>query len=69
MNALPATTETLGLAALQLFREGRDTAAIAEMLGVPEAQASQLIWLARCRAKGLPAELLTPSGAVRRLPP
>jgi predicted transcriptional regulator len=69
MNALPATADTLGLAALQLFREGRDTADIAEMLGVTEARASQLIWLARCRAKHLPAELLTPSGAVRRLQP
>ena len=69
MNALPATADATGLAALQLFREGRDTADIAEMLGICEAQASQSIWLARCRAKNLPAELLTPSGTVRRPPP
>jgi hypothetical protein len=68
MSALPAA-DTSDLAALQLFREGRDTADIAQMLGIPEAHASQLVWLARCRAKGLPAELLTPSGAVRRLQP
>jgi hypothetical protein len=69
MNALPAPADTLGLAALQLFSEGRDTADIAKMLGISEARASQLIWVTRCRAKGLPAECLTPSGAVRRLPP
>jgi len=69
MNALPNTADTLGLAALQLFRQGNDTADVAVMLGVSEARASQLIWLARCRANSLPAELLEPSGSVRRLTP
>jgi hypothetical protein len=69
MNALPITVDMLGLAALQLFREGKDTADIAVMLGVSEARASQLIWMARCRANNLPAELLEPSGSVLRLTP
>ena len=69
MNALPAAVDTLGLAALQLFREGRDTVEIAAVLGLSEARASQLVWLARCRAKNLPAEMLTPAGAVRTHPP
>ena len=69
MNALPNTSDTLGLAALQLFREGKDTADIAAALGVGEARASQLVWLARCRAKSLPAELLEPCGSVRSLAP
>jgi hypothetical protein len=69
MNALPNTSDVLGLAALQLFREGNDTADIALALGVNEARASHLVWLARCRAKGLPAELLEPCGEVRSLAP
>ena len=69
MNALlAANDDMLGLAALQLFREGRDTADIAQRLGVPEARASQLVWLARCRARGLPAEWLSPDGTVGRAP-
>jgi hypothetical protein len=69
MNALPNTADVLGRAALKLFREGNDTADVAVMPGVNEARASQLIWLARCRANSLPAELLEPSGSVRRLTP
>ena len=69
MNALPNTSDTLGFAALQLFGEGNDTADIALTLGVSEARASQLVWLARCRARGLPAELLEPCGEVRSLAP
>jgi len=69
MNALANTADVLGLAALKLFREGKDTADIAIMLGVSEARASQLVWLARCRAKSLPAELLAPCGSVRRFAP
>ena len=45
MNALPNAVDTLGLAALQLFREGRDTVEIAAVLGLSEARASQLVWL------------------------
>lgn len=69
MNALSSIADTSGLAALQLFRDGNDTAAIAAALGVTEAHASRLVWLERCRAKGLPAEIVTPSGALRRLAP
>ena len=69
MNALPNTADVVGLAALKLFRDGNDTADIAVMLGVSEARASQLIWLARCRANSLPAELLEPSGSVLSLTP
>jgi hypothetical protein len=42
---------------------------IAAALGLSEARASQLVWLARCREKRLPAEMLMPSGAVRTHPP
>jgi hypothetical protein len=69
MNALANTSDVLGLAALKLFRQGKDTADIAVTLGVSEARASQLVWLARCRAKNLPAELLEPCGEMRGLAP
>ena len=69
MNVLPNAADTLGLAALELFRAGRDTADIAVALGVSEARASQLVWLARCGARNLPAEIATPSGSVRRFAP
>ena len=51
---------------LNLFRQGHDTFAIAKRLGISEAKASKLLWVARSREKGLPADYLR-AGHVARI--
>lgn len=59
-----------GLAAdcLKLFRACRDTLQIAESFDLPEARVSRLIWAARCRERGRPAEFLQ-GGILKRIAP
>ena len=58
-------SHALALRALQHFRHGFDTLEIGRKLGIPEARASRLLWVARCHAKGLPADFRT----IRRIAP
>lgn len=62
----PLTSHQLSAASLRLFLAGKDTVEIGKSLGIPEARASKLLWVARCRAKRLPADFIF-NGAVRRI--
>lgn len=62
----PLTSHQLAAATLKLFRAGKDTVEIAKALGIPEARASKLLWVARSRARRLPADFIF-RGAVRRI--
>lgn len=62
----PLTSHQLAAASLKLFRAGKDTVEIAKALGIPETRASKLLWVARCRARRLPADFIF-HGAVRRV--
>ena len=59
----------LALRALQHFRHGFDTVEIGRKLGIPAARASRLLWVARCHAKGLPADFRTKGRTIRRIAP
>lgn len=62
-------SQELAQSALALFRLGLDTFDIARKLGIPEARASRLLWVARCHAKGLPADFRTKGRTIRRIAP
>ncbi len=44
--------------AYDLFRAGLDTRQIADRFRLHESEASQLVWIGRCRSRGLPAEFI-----------
>ena len=52
---------------LAKFRAGKDTADIARELKLPESKVARLMWVARCRDKGLPATFLTKTREIRRI--
>lgn len=62
----PLTSHQLSAASLKLFLAGKDTVEIGKSLGIPEARASKLLWVARCRARRLPADFIF-NGAIRRI--
>lgn len=62
------SSEATAAACLLLFRQGLDTIEIGKRLKIPEARASKLLWIARSRNKGLPAEFLS-NGVVKRVGP
>jgi DNA-binding transcriptional regulator LsrR (DeoR family) len=55
--------------ALALFRYGMDTYDIAKTFGIPEAKASRLLWVARCREMGLPATFMNKAREVKLIAP
>ena len=55
--------------ALARFRAGSDTAEIAELMRLPECRVSKMLWVARCREKGLPAVFLNRSREVKLIAP
>jgi vacuolar-type H+-ATPase subunit C/Vma6 len=55
--------------ALRRFRAGSDTAEIAEWMRLPECKVSKLLWVARCREKGLPATFMNRAREVKRIAP
>lgn len=57
--------DQLAVDILARFRDGADTSEIARTLNIPEAKVSQLLWIARCRDKGLPATFLTPRREIK----
>ena len=54
---------------LDHFRKGKDTRQIARLMQMPEAQISRLLWVARCRDKGLPATYLNRAREIRKIAP
>ena len=59
--------QDLAYRALQYFRYGFDTFDIAKKLGITEARASRLLWVARSHAKHRPADYLDKNRKVRRI--
>jgi hypothetical protein len=57
----------LSIEVLRRFRSGKDTLEIAREFSVSEARVSRLLWVARCRDKGLPATFLTKAREVKRI--
>jgi hypothetical protein len=51
------------------FRKGKDTLQIARLMQITEAQASHLLWLARCWERGLPATYLNRARQVCQVAP
>jgi transposase len=55
----------LSIEVLQKFRSGKDTLEMAKEFGVSEAMVTRLLWVARCRDKGLPSTFLTKKREVK----
>lgn len=47
--------DDLAVTAYGMFRSGMDTSQVAKSMKLSEAQASRLVWIGRCWAKGKPA--------------
>ena len=52
---------------LAKFRAGNDTAHIARAKKLPESKVARLMWVARCRDKGLPATFVNRANEIRRI--
>jgi hypothetical protein len=64
-----AELDVLAERALTLFRYGMDTHDLAKTFGVSEAKASRLLWVARCRERGLPAIFMNKAREVKLIAP
>ena len=52
---------------LAKFRAGKDTADIARELNLREAKVARLMWVARCRDKGLPATFMNRANEIKQV--
>lgn len=63
MTPLDALADSI----LAEFRAGNDTLEIARARNMPESKVARLMWVARCRDKGLPATFVNRANEIRRI--
>lgn len=49
------------------FRAGKDTLTIARERKLPESKVARLMWVARCRDKGLPATFVNRANEIKQI--
>lgn len=49
------------------FRAGKDTLEIARLRQMPESKVARLMWVARCREKGLPATFVNRANEIKQI--